>query len=247
MNIAFPALLIFLFVLPGLIFNLAFYQADNTPLKYISLTHKTIVCSAITIILHSFWLYLTIHWFHYDININQILILIAGVKDDLFTSIILSISTAEIFATFIYLISLYIAAYLIGSFFRWGIRRTKLDKLEFFKIDHPWYYLFTGHDWTDGKPDGVRIAAIVEIAKKGYLYVGWLDKFYLNRDGSIDRLILTSAMRREIKKDKPTDADNEKSLLERFYPIDGHYFILKYSEVKSLNVQFLKLEEITPQ
>ncbi len=42
-----------------------------------------------------------------------------------------------------------------------------------------------------------------------------------------------------MEKDKKTQEDN---LADRFYPIDGHYFVLKYLEIKSLNIQFIKLE-----
>ena len=29
---------------------------------------------------------------------------------------------------------------------------------------------------------------------------------------------------------------------KRFYPIDGTYFVIKYSEIKNLNVQFIELD-----
>jgi len=40
MNFAFPVILIFLFILPGFIFNFAFYKTENTTLKDISFSHK---------------------------------------------------------------------------------------------------------------------------------------------------------------------------------------------------------------
>lgn len=45
MNIAFPALLIFLLILPGLLFNLSFYSFENTSPQAIPITHKTIVAA----------------------------------------------------------------------------------------------------------------------------------------------------------------------------------------------------------
>ena len=66
-------------------------------------------------------------------------------------------------------------------------------------------------------------------------------EIFLTTEGNIDRLVITNAMRREISKDKDSkEADTD--LLKRFYPIDGDYFVLKYSEVKNLNVQFLKID-----
>lgn len=241
MNIAFPALLIFLFVLPGFVFNLAFYETDNTPLNYIPLTHKAIVSFVVTIVLHTVWLLIICYFLHLSVDLDLILILIAGVQGSKYAETITSITTHDLVAAAIYLISMYAWAYVLGKSLRWFIRYGKLDeKYSLFRIDSPWYYLFSGYDWEDGTPDGVRIAATSEIAGKGYLYVGWLDKFYLDNAGNIERLVLTSAARREIKQDKKT-TDGTK---ERFYHIDGDYFVLKYSEIKSLNVQFFKIEEI---
>jgi len=242
MNIALPALLIFLFILPGFIFNLTFYRTENAPLNFIPLTHKAIVSSIVTLLLHSCWL-LIIYLLSYQINFELILVLISGLQNESFSSSINSITPNNLFYFCIYLFSMYVSAYCIGSSFRWCIKHFKLDKRSsIFRIDSPWYYLFKGYDWKEGTPDGVQIVATVEIAKKGYLYLGWLDKFYLNNSGDIDRLVLTSAMRRLIKNDKKSPEDN--SLLERFYPIDGDYFVIPYKEIKSLNVQYVKIEEI---
>lgn len=240
MNVALPAFLIFLFILPGLIFNLSFYNTENTPLRYVSLTHKAIISSAITIISHTIWLVLIIYFFHYQIDIHLLLLLVAGVQGEKFASAISEVTTNEIIITSYYLLSMYVITYVAGISLRWIIRYFRLDEqFSFLRIDSPWYYLFTGSDWKDGKPDGVSIAAIVEIGGKGYLYVGWLENFYLDSQGNIDRLVLTSVMRREINHDKKSPDTNN----ERFYSIDGDYFVLKYTEVKSLNVQFIKLEE----
>lgn len=237
MNIAFPALILFLLALPGFIFNVSFYQTENTPIKHLSISHKVIWCSAFTIILHIIGFFLL--ELRYNVNIEFILILISGAKDR-FSSVISSITPHQILLAAIYLLILYFLSYLIGLLLRKAIRFFELEKYNMFRIDSPWYYIFIGYDWEDGKPDGVRIAAVVEIAGKAYLYIGWLDKFYLDSNGNIDRLILTGAMRRNMKNDK--NKTNGSDLTDRFYPIDGHYFVLKYSEVKNLNVQFLKLE-----
>ena len=72
MNIAFPAVLIFLLVLPALIFNLAFYRTENTPLKDISLSHKTMVGSAVAISLHSVWLLLIAYVFNHILKLEEL-------------------------------------------------------------------------------------------------------------------------------------------------------------------------------
>jgi hypothetical protein len=85
------------------------------------------------------------------------------------------------------------------------------------------------------------ISAIVEVAKEAVLYVGILDDFYFDSEGQLDRLILQQVLRRPLSKDKsvePSGAGEEK---ERFYPIDGDNFVLRYSEAITLNVQYVKL------
>lgn len=237
MNIAFSTLLIFLFVLPGLFFTLAFYNTDNKPLNYISLTHKAAVSFFITLLCHLFWLTILVQVFNFQIDYTIFFVLISGTQNSLYTLAIKSIDFSELIRVIVYLLVVYIFAFLIGKFIRWGIRKLKLDKrFDLLRLDSPWYYLFTGYDWEEGCPDGVMISACMELGGQAYLYQGYLERFDLDEEGNIERLVLTSPERRKIENDKSAPASS------RFYPIDGHYFVLKYSEIKNLNVQFIKVQ-----
>jgi hypothetical protein len=256
MNLAFPALLVFLFLLPGLFFTLAFYKTESKPLNYIPLTHKAAVSFFVTFLVHFLWISL-ISVTAFKINFSKLLILFSGAQGNIYATTISSISLSDIVATSIYLLTIYSFAYFLGWFFRQAIRWFKLDKkLKMLRLDSPWYYLFTGYDWEEGKPDIVLISSVMELAGKGYIYLGYLDGFFLDDEGNIDRLVLTGAMRRDIEKDKISLDENQtneivsdngkNSLEQRFYPIDGNYFVIKYSEIKNLNILFIKLEEIDP-
>jgi hypothetical protein len=83
------------------------------------------------------------------------------------------------------------------------------------------------------------ISAVMEFAGQGYLYQGYLDSFYFDSKGNIDRLVLTNTARRKIENDK---TDSAVSVEDRFYLVDGDYFVLKYAEIKNLNIQFIKLQ-----
>ncbi len=241
MNIAFPALLIFLLILPGLIFNSTFYKIENTPLTYVPFTNKTIISSIITLILHTLGLFILTHIVHHSLSIQPLLVLISGVQGKEYSAVLSSLTISQLFFSAIYLLIIYFSAYIFGYFLRFLIIRFEWDRYSVFEIDSPWYYLFKGYEWENGKPGGVRIAATLEMSGNCFLYIGILEKFFLNVGGNIDRLVLTNAMRREIKKDKNPN-EQEIDLSKRFYPIDGDYFVLKYSEVKNLNVQFLKID-----
>ena len=106
----------------------------------------------------------------------------------------------------------------------------------------PWYYLLTGADFADDdKPDLISVSAVVNVAGEAILYTGTLDDFFLDEDGRLDRLILEQVMRRPMTSDKSPDAPVDTDPLARFYPIDGDYFVLRYSEAITLNVEYIKL------
>jgi hypothetical protein len=105
----------------------------------------------------------------------------------------------------------------------------------------PWYYLLSGADFDEGDvPDFIVVSAIVDVAGAPYLYMGVLEDYFLNEEGGLDRLILQQVMRRPLRCDKlPEEKDRN---LARFYPIDGDYFVLRYSEAITLNVEYVKFE-----
>lgn len=218
------ALLIVLFFLPGFIFNLAYYDSESIPLN-ISLTHRAIASLFITLVLHAAGLAVLVYCLGEAVNFNLFLRLLSGAQGE----IVSSITNSTIVLAVLYLIGLYSVAFGIGALLRWSVKKYSLDRYNFFRIDNPWYYLFKGK----GQADGVKIAATMEIAGNSFLYVGVLDHFFLNKEGNIDRLVLVSASRRHLKNDKGSLSESE-----RFYPIDGHYFVLKYAEIKNLNVEY---------
>ncbi|MBS0349718.1 MAG: hypothetical protein JSR33_00785 [Proteobacteria bacterium] len=242
MNIAFPALLIFLLILPGLVFSSAFYKIDNTFLNYIPFTNKTIISSIATITLHTIGLLITVDIFHHPVNGWLLLILMSGGQLKEYSTVVTSLTTSQLLFFSFYLLAIYLIAYISGRILRYLIMEFEWDRCAVFQIDSSWYYLFKGYDWENGKPGGVQITAVIEMGGKCYLYMGILEKFFLNDSGNIDRLVLTNAMRREIGKDKNFEESEADDLYKRFYPIDGDYFVIRYAETKNLNVQFLKIE-----
>ena len=148
-----------------------------------------------------------------------------------------------------YFISLLTASYLLPTlarnlitFFRLDRKGRRLGGLFRFH-GAPWYYLLSGSDFPkDKQPDFIAISAIVDIAGTAFLFTGILNEYYVDADGVLDRLVLEDVMRRPIVNDKlltPTVDDPA-----RFYSIDGDYFVLRYSEAITLNVEYIKLEVV---
>ncbi len=244
MNFAFNSIIIILLVLPGFIFTLALYNADE-PFYYTPLTRKTIISTFVSILFLLTYPPLFLKIFNCEINYSTFLEIIAGKNND---HLLQTITSANLKCFSIYIITIYFFAYLIGLLFNYVIKKFKLDaRFNPLRLESPWYYLFNGYDWEVGEPDLVIITAAVELAGKGYLYNGYLETYYLDKNGELDRLILTDTRRRTIENDhKPNEFGNKtkQSIDERFYPIDGHNFLLKYSNIKSLNIQFLQINPI---
>lgn len=64
-----------------------------------------------------------------------------------------------------------------------------------------------------------------------------LNDFYFDKEGQLDRLILQNVKRRPMSADKTAGGEPA----DRFYPIDGDSFVLRYSEAITLNIQYVKL------
>jgi len=243
MNFAFNSIIIILLILPGFIFSLALYKSEE-PFYYIPLTHRTIISLFASIISLLIWTSL-FNTFLYPINYGTFLEIVAGKSND---QILQSISSNDLLCFSFYIITLYVFAYFVGLIFHCIVKKFKLDtKVKLLRLDSPWYYLLNGYDWEVGEPDLVIITAAVEFAGKGYLYNGYLETYYLDKNGELDRLILTDTRRRSIENDHLPDQYGEKtakSVDDRFYRIDGHNFVLKCSNIKSLNIQFLKIDPI---
>lgn len=114
--------------------------------------------------------------------------------------------------------------------------------------DAPWYYLFSGLDHpSDDAIDGAMIAAVVEFKEGSYLYTGVLDGYEVSAEGQLDRLLLVQAQRRKLERDRTYDAETGAFVDDkgRFYPIAGDVFVLRYDEVKTLNVTYLSLQPST--
>jgi len=143
-----------------------------------------------------------------------------------------------------------------GFTLRRVVTRLKLDRrgaplANLLRFDTPWYYLFTGYD-RPMPPNGVAIGAVVSLGGIAYLYTGVLVEYFLDDQGQLNRLVLASAARRPLSDDAAEESEESPGGRirpapvgppgdERFYPIEGDYFVLRYSEVLTLNVRYLDL------
>lgn len=248
MNIALPALVAFVVLLPGFIARSRIKFVEQTSLDYSPFGR--VVSEAVTwsIVLHFIWIFGTQTFTSNQFKLNIFLGLLSSAPASQTKAIeFVSGQPASIAA---YFGSLLAFSYLAPSLIRHFITRHRLDRAEsrwarLFRFeDAPWYYVLTGADYPPGEePDFVVVSAIVDVARQPILYRGVLEDFFFDENGQLDRLVLSKVMRRPlIGADKPSgDELDKKSMENRFYQIDGDTFIIRYADTITLNIQYVNL------
>lgn len=243
MNIAFPALLVFLIILPGSIFHFAFKKTEKTVVDQTPFASTFVKWVVLAGLLHSAWVVGSAIFGH-PVDFNILLMLLASPQRE--NSLVLAIESAarHFELTMFYFMSLFAGAAILGSAMKELVVRCKLGTWPyigpFIKSDTPWYNLFTAQS-EDYDIDGVVISAIVEIGKTGFIYTGLLKEYFFAPDGTLDRLVIEMTMRRPITTDKEPEVEDVEEKDARFYKINGDYFVLRYSEITTLNIEFIKL------
>jgi hypothetical protein len=246
-NVAFPALLTFLLILPGFIFRGAFTRSERTQLDNRPFTSETVKSLILAILLHTLWLKLTKLITPITIDYQVFLTLFTAARGDLL-ELAINRSAAHMPAFINYLISIYICSYLLGLIAQKFVIKFKLDRhpllSEFFRFDTPWFYLFKGFNDEGDGADFVKLAVTVQQVEATYLYYGILEDFYLTDSGNLDRIILSSVVRRQLIADElPEEGDESDSEALRFYEISGDRLVFKYHDITSLNIEYYKIIE----
>jgi hypothetical protein len=158
---------------------------------------------------------------------------------------------------FLYLGYLTVLPAFIGYLSKKIIRFFKLDrKLKFFRFQNSWHYILKGEIFDfpkaninlfNDKVENIELIfvdALVEVNGQGFIYDGILVDYELNQDTvGLETISLKSAKRRCISKDRTFDesTNNYENNTNDYYPISGHLLVLKYSDLKNLNLTYYKL------
>jgi hypothetical protein len=246
MNVALPALIVFLLLLPGFIFRTRLKRAERTSLDYSPFGQVVAEAVLWAAIAHMIWLSMSYLIFG---RLLDPAVLLKLLSSDATAQTKATEAVAKSFGPIsAYFVTLLFASHAIPKGVRALISKYRLDRdgtalSSVFRFHQaPWYYLLTGADFETGnEPDFIVVSAIVEVAGEAVLYTGVLDEFFVDSEGRLDRLVLQEVMRRPIKLDKNVTRPEEWYDSSRFYAIDGDYFVLRYSEAITLNVEYVKL------
>jgi len=242
MNVAFPALLVFLLLLPGFLFRNAFKRAERTTLDWKPFGQAVTASVLTAFFLNGLWYLLTLLVTRSGADFGVLLTLLLGDRSQNADAAIGKL-TADPWHPFAFLGTLYVVSAAGCRALRHLVTRYQLDRRDspianLVRFNTPWYYLFTGYDQSP-RPDGVYVSAVVNFDDGSYIYSGILVEYFLNDEGQLDRLVLTSAARRRLSEDAPEDDADD--LDAGFYPIAGDYLVLRYSEMVTLNVSYIRI------
>ncbi|MBB2487709.1 hypothetical protein H5407_20930 [Mitsuaria sp. WAJ17] len=251
MNFALPTLAVFALLLPGFIARSRIKRIERQSLDYSPFGQIVSEALLWALALHLLWCGLAWLMTAYEPR-PEVLLRLLG-SDNARQAQSVEAIAAMAGPITVYIGSLLLFAYLMPTALRRLISHWRLDSqhsrlspwLRF--SGAPWYYLLTGADFPrDEAPDLIAVSAIVNVAGEGYLYTGLLSDYFLDTEGKLDRLVLRAVMRRPLAADKPDPAGeggNPLRFTDRFYVVDGDYFVLRYSELITLNVEYIKLAE----
>lgn len=245
MNIALPALVVFLLLLPGFISRSQVKLAERDKLDYSPF--GTVVTEGFlwATVLHLLWLGACASAHRYP-DLRILLGLLSSASAVQAEAIARVHAQASQIAA--YFGTQLLAAALLTPLARRLITHWRLDRgasrvAWLFRFRRaPWYYLLSGADFAhDATPDLIFIAAVVDVSGESVLYLGSLVDYYCDAEGRLDRLVLEAAQRRPLAADKLTRPE-----ASRFYDIDGDYFVLRYEQIISLNVRYIRLATNAP-
>ena len=247
MNIAFPAFFLLALVLTGVIFLNAYERRENTNLEKIpfsSTSARAIIASGL---IHIPLLLITHHYIvpvDFEVSIK----LITGTK--LINEDIAGLSK-DVLLVSVYFLTSYFLAVLLGKLIQIILLNLAPYKSSRFAFDTPWYYELKGKLSEEANAEIIKLSCLVDSNGGSYLYYGYLEDFYLDDNGQLDRIVLSDVYRRNLGDDEDADADadadtdTENAVLSddrgRFYQIKGDRLVLKYDRVINLNIEYLYL------
>jgi hypothetical protein len=251
MNFALPAVLLFLIVLPGFVFRFRLKRVEAESVDYSPFGQVVTEGVLYAGFLHACALLVTYGLLSRSVKFDLVFHMLMAPTTLGPTDFVVLAQSMPWAAE--YFIGLFMTAAVVPRLSLWIITRYQLDHIDsrvatwcrFHRA--PWYYLLSKADFRIDEREHViiSVAAIVDVSGEPHLYHGFLDEYFTGRDGVLDRIVLTNTQRRKLDRDRDlsgseTSATAPGDKNNRFYPIAGDYFVLRYSEMITLNVHYFR-------
>lgn len=238
MNIAFPAFFILILILPGFIFQNAYEKVERTNIEKKPFDVSSSLAFFYALLIHSTLCFILVPITGNEVDYKLCIQLLTGSKNLPVTELTsISDNVPKILA---YFSSSFFIAFIVGKIAQSLIFKLNPYKSSLLAFDTPWYYELTGKLSDTRDAQLIKLSCLVESKNTSFLYYGVLEDFYLNSDGQLDRVVLSDAMRRPIENDQRNSQDDPQ---KRFYEIKGDRIILKYDDIKNINIEYLYMAE----
>ncbi|MDW2193153.1 hypothetical protein [Vibrio sp. 1641] len=246
MNIAFPAFFLLALILPGFIFTSAYERKENTTLErkpFEASSASALMCALFLQLIYGY----VVHTSIMPIDFALCIKLMTGVK---LTNGDIEALSPDVGYISSYFIGLYVISFVSGKLLQNILFKLNPYKSSRFAFDTPWYYELKGKLSSDADAEIIKVSCLLDTKEGSFLYYGYLDDFYLDQDGQLDRLVLFDVYRRDIKADDNStpEEDNatqneDNSESGRYYQVKGQRLILKYNQIINLNIEYLYIYE----
>jgi hypothetical protein len=256
-NLALPALLIFLGVLPGTVCAYAHSRGYwDVSFEQRRLPKTLAYVLIVSGLLHAAWHGL-FSWAGLSPQVDSFITLLVQESPQR-TAKAVDTASANAGWILLYFLSIVPVAFVLGA----SVNRLRGQ----FRLDlHPWTswlfaspgrwaYILTGEYLllpttaadAISPPDLVLVSATVTMGSQTYLYYGRCEEAFFDPTTSkLERIVLADALRRKIDDDRdPNENHSVGGDKGRYYPIEGNYLVLKYQDINSLNVEYAWIERV---
>lgn len=239
MNIAFPAFFLLALVLTGFIFFNAYERRENTNLEKLPFSSNSARAIVASGLIHTLMLLIT-NYCIVPVDFEVAIKLITGTE--LNDKDIAGLSS-DVLRVFVYFLTTYFFAFIFGKVMQILMINVAPYKSSRFAFDTPWYYELKGKLSEEVNAQIIKLSCLVDSSGNNYLYYGYLEDFYLDKNGQLDRIVLSDVYRRNLHNDEITDIAGSETSDDagRFYQIKGDRLVIKYDKVINLNIEYLYL------
>ncbi len=251
MNIAVSSVLIFIFLLPGIIVR-RFYYTEEFSKQYFKQNFFELFLAAIipSIFLHVFMsCIILIFGFFIDFKIIGQLLTSRDYPEKAYSNI-----DEYILQIVVYYILIIIFSAALGYISKKIVRHYKWDsKWKVFRFKNAWHYILTGEffnfhraafDLAEDSIDAidfVHIDALVDTKDGTVIYDGFFVDYELSQNGGLESISLKDVERRLLLNDSVDTIFNHK---ERHYKIPGHILVIPANNIININITYYKFVQM---
>jgi len=239
MNIALSAVVIFVLLMPPIVFYLSFtYGRYAKAGPKFSFLDGILASAIISLLVHATALFILGKEVRFDVFLK----VLGGELKDLENKITNRELTRCTKAFALYNFLLLIIFILLGRLTRFIVIRFNynLAQSEALRLNNRWWFLFNAFKKNNQRSDMVLVDAVVETKECTIIYSGWLLDFVCDGE-KLDRIYLECVVKRKLR------IENEKGVIEEqlssAVPIRGEIFSLPYDNIINLNLHFVTFTE----